>query len=612
MSEALVSRASNKGRQSTYPMKEAARLIIPVWGEAYVSDVLSLTLPAVLSTGNLPALCDMFEVELVIVTETRLFELIRGSKSFAVATKLCAVRLVALDDLLVTFQGDYGTILTYALFRGLADLGERMTETCLLFLNADFLISDGSLRHVGRLLLQGERMIHAPSFRVVLEEVWPQLSAGVDRESGTLRVSSREMAKLALAHKHPTVRARTVNQRLYHQTWMDQFYWYVDEDTLIGHQSPMALVAIKPQSVVGEPKAFWDYGFVPEAGPTLKPHFITDSDDFFMIEPQGRDHQATLVHIGWTTVDQIARTEVLRATKEHRESVAQLLKIHAGDLPADLQDSIDESRAFMAEVYRLASLQAAPHVGHPVLSWWNGSSPAISALQTLQTTYRRLFGSPPKVGKSHPLWIETVPVERKLGEWKSGGKTNILSITSDDLLRRRCLDAQSDRLFDKAPFDACICELTLKDLRDLEALYPDVRSLVKDGGQVLFKVTNPVGRRDDVGLFLSCCRFPDVDVSEIRFYGTSATAWWRAVYIPALRPIPSRPIMRGLGICALILLSPLVRLANVHAERRNPAVFSPRWMIVTLEFTVRRARSQQTKPPLAGDAARPKTDVAVR
>jgi hypothetical protein len=593
-------------------MKEAARLIIPVWGEPYVSDVLSLTLPAVLSPGNLPALSDMFEVELVVVTETRLFEVIRGSKSFQVAAKLCAVRLVALDDLLVAYQGDYGTILTYALFRGLADLGERMTETCLFFLNADFLISDGSLRHVGRLLLQGERMIHAPSFRVVLEDVWPRLSARVDKELGTLCVPSRDMAKLALAHKHPTVRARTVNQRLYHQTWMDQFYWYVDEETLIGHQSPMALVAIKPQSVVGEPKAFWDYGFVPEAGPTLKPHFITDSDDFFMIEPQGRDHQATLVHIGWATVDKIARTEVLRATKEHRQSVAQLLKIHAGDLPADLQDSIDEARAFMAEIYRLASLHAAPHVGHPVLSWWGGSSPAISALHALRTMYQKTFGSPPKVGKSHPLWIEIAPVQQKIAEWKNGGKTNILSITSDDLLRHRCLDAQSDRLFNKAPFDACICELTLKDLRDLGALYPEVRSLVKDGGQVLFKVTNPVGRRDDAGLFLSCCRFPDIDVSEIRFYGTPATAWWRAVYVPALRPIPSRPIMRGLGICALILLAPLVRLANARAERRNPAVFSPRWTTLMLEFTVRRARPRQTKPPLTGDAARPKMDDAVR
>jgi len=602
-------------------MKDAARLIIPVWGESYVSDVLSLTLPAVLSPGNLPALCDMFQVEVVIVTEARLFELIRGSQSYQAAAKYCAVRLVALDDLLETFHGDYGTILTYGLFRGLADLGDRMTETCLLFLNADFLISDGSLRHVGQLMLQGERMIHAPSFRVILEELWPLLRAHVDQKSGALCVTSRDMVKLALAHKHPTVRARTVNQRLYHQTWTDQFYWYVDEDTLIGYQSPMALVAIKPERVVGELKAFWDYGFIPEAAPTLKPHFITDSDDFFMIEPQNREHQATLVHIGSASMDSLARTEALRATKEHRESVQQLLKIHSADLPGDLQDSIEESRSFMAEIQRLSSLKAAPHIGHPVLGWWNSSSLAISALQTFQTLYRKTFGSPPGVGKFHPLWIDTARVQRKIADWKVSGKTNVLSITSGDLLRGRNAqdsepgrptNGQQNRLFDKAPFDACICELTLSELRDLKTFYEEVRSLIKDGGQILFKVTNPVGRRDDIGLFLGCCRFPDVDVSEIRFYGTSATAWLRALYVPAMRPIPSRPITRALGICALILFAPLVRLANERAERRDPTIFSPKWITLTVEFTVRRARSRRAKLRPFAETARPKTNDAVR
>ena len=219
--------------------------------------------------------------------------------SFQAIGKVCATRLVPLDDLLTDFHGDYGTILTYALFRGFGDLGERMTETYLLFLNADFIISDGSLRHLAQLMHQGERLIHAPSFRVVFEDVWPQLQTRVDTNSWTLSVPSREMAKLALAHKHPTVKARTVNQRLCHQKWMDQFYWYVDEDTLIGYQSPVALVAIKPERVVGEPKVFWDYGFIPEAAPTQTPHFITDSDDFFMIEPQNRDHQALLIRVGW-------------------------------------------------------------------------------------------------------------------------------------------------------------------------------------------------------------------------------------------------------------------------------------------------------------------------
>src|SRR5690242_17021452 len=103
--------------------KQAARLIMPVWGDVYASKLLSVTLPAVLAAGNLPALCKWFDVELVLVTEARLFDRFRASAAFMAAEKFCNVRLVALDDLMTSRSTDYGMLLTYALFRGFADLG---------------------------------------------------------------------------------------------------------------------------------------------------------------------------------------------------------------------------------------------------------------------------------------------------------------------------------------------------------------------------------------------------------------------------------------------------------------------------------------------------------
>jgi hypothetical protein len=384
---------------------------------------------------------------------------------------------------------------------------------------------------------------------------------------------------------------------------MDQFYWYVDEDTMIGYQSPVALVAIKPERIVGEPKVFWDYGFVPEAAPTLSAHFITDSDDFFMIEPQNRNHQASLIRAGWVPVDDLARTESLRATKEHRESLKQLIKIHSGDLPADMPEFVEESRAFMAEISARLSPDPAPHMGHPVFGWWNNSSLAIAALRNLQRFYRRTFGSPPEVGKSHPLWIETVLATRSIAAWGNGGRANILSTSSGDWLRRRPRDSSRDA--NMPYFDGCVCELMFDELEHLDALYAELRPLIKDGGRVLFKVANPARSLDDTSLFLRRCRFPDIDVSEMRFYGTLTTTLLHAVYWPALRPIPSRPIIRALGVCALIILAPLVRLANTRAERRNPGIFSPNWGVMTLEFIVKHRRQRLASVPVL-DTASPK------
>src|SRR5262249_13465556 len=247
------------------PMKENARLIIPLCGRVYAEKLTSMTLPALLAPGNLPSLCAMFEVKVVIVTETKLFDLIRSSRAFQRVATLCSTKLTPIDDLMTGLPGDYGVVLTKALYRGFLDLGAKVTDTFLLFLNADFIIADGSYRRLGELMLAGHRVIHAPSFRVILEEMWPKLEARTDRKNAVLAIPPREMVKLALNYKHLTVKARTVNQRFYHQWCMDQFYWYVDEDTLIGYQWPVALVAIKPERVVTEPTLVWDFAYIPDA-----------------------------------------------------------------------------------------------------------------------------------------------------------------------------------------------------------------------------------------------------------------------------------------------------------------------------------------------------------
>src|SRR6185295_7069663 len=107
----------------SFPMMPAARLIIPLWGMVYAEKLISMTLPALLAPGNLPALCESFDVEVVIVTENKLLDFIGESRSFKRLEGLCRTKFVLLDDLLTELSGDYGVVLTLALFRGFLDLG---------------------------------------------------------------------------------------------------------------------------------------------------------------------------------------------------------------------------------------------------------------------------------------------------------------------------------------------------------------------------------------------------------------------------------------------------------------------------------------------------------
>ena len=144
-------------------MRPPARLIIPLWGSVYAEKLVSMTLPALLAPGNLPSLATMFDVEVVLVTESKLVDYIRQARSFQRLSAICPVKFASLDDLMPCEPGEYGVVLTAALFRGFVDLGAKVTETFLLFLNADFIIADGSYRRLAELMREGNRVIHAPS-----------------------------------------------------------------------------------------------------------------------------------------------------------------------------------------------------------------------------------------------------------------------------------------------------------------------------------------------------------------------------------------------------------------------------------------------------------------
>ena len=623
-------------------MEQNARLIIPLWGKAYADKLTSMTLPALLAPGNLPALCAMFNVKVVIVTETKLFDFIRGSRSFGRLAALCPVVLTPIDDLLSNLPGDYGVVLTKALYRGFLDLGDRVTETFLLFLNADFIIADGSYRQLGKLMLAGHRVIHSPSFRVVLEEVWPKLEARVDTEIAVLAVPPRDLVKLALDHKHLTVKARTVNQQLYHQWCMDQFYWYVDEDTFIGYQWPVALVAIKPERVLKEPSLVWDFGYIPDAAPTLQRYFIQDSDDFFMLEPQSKLTGEELIRPGWITFDEIAKFLNDWTTKEQRECGEQLLILHSGDLPPDLDSVVEETRRYMDEIMRRLSPKPQPHLNHRMLGAWfadavkridsgaaRAPAPAdrlvaaeteLPDLHMADETYRdntkkgliarlsnvstalqkRMFGLVPLVRRTHPLWLDTAEVATELSAWRRSGRDRILWVTSKDSFFHRLMPAraQSPQLLLKSNFDvegellydACLCELSLSELSSLPALYSRMRQLVADRAEVLVYVhtlarnplhANPFAAYEEL--------FPAVDVSTVRFRGNATTALIRKIFFKGTRSFAHRPRLRAvMAAITLLALAPFAWLANSEAARRDASKFVSGWTSAVLHFVVKK------------------------
>ena len=600
--------------------RETVRLTIPFWGLTYCDKTLKSTLPALLAPGNLPALAEDFDVEVSLVTEARLFHIVEESLIFKGLQQHSTVRLIPLDDLLTGVAGDYGPVLTFAFFRGFQDLGPRMCDTWLMFLNGDFLLADGSYRTAARLMKDGHRVIHSPSFRAISESVMPALQSRIDPQTGILAVPTREMVGLALEHRHITVRARTINQRLFHLWRMDQFYWYVDDNTLIGHQCPIALVAIKPEREMTSPKLMFDYGVIPDLCPSAKKYYISDSDDFFMLEPQARMTGQEMVRLGWIEPEAISDDLAKWTTAEHRECMRQMHIFHAADLPDEMGALIDESDRYIDNL--LSRLPPPkPYDDHPLFrDWWNNAVERIQTgkgieapllpkrlkkgriIRLFQLPYKAALGGIKNPRRTHPLWVdlsnlvETVRGARAENQqvlWILADKTTLAGLAEDG---ETCLPAseitvdlaQSLELPD-TEYDLCIVEVPRHDIDSCRKIYPYARRLTRNGGRVALWVDNRTGTPIAVDDLTFCEQaFPITDRSEILFQGNRWTRLVSAVSTRANRSLFAYPKARILLIAATLLgLAPACLLINT-LHKKIYIDYTPYWTSAVVFFKIKK------------------------
>jgi hypothetical protein len=342
--------------------RQNVRLVTVAWGRRYVDALLDFALPAALAPGNLPALAAAFDCTAVIVTEQKLFAYVRAHPSTRKLEQVCRVELIPLDDL-VSDSWQYGMTLAYALFRGFAGLGSGMTGTYILFLNADFILADGSYGRLIDRIRSGEQIHLAPSYCTVEERVVSRLRARRNQNGGILAVPPREMAALILDHRHNTIRVKTVNQPVFEFELADQFYWKVDAHTLIGHQMPIALIGMRPERELTDLSSFWDWGVGYDFCRPRRLAVIGDSDDFLMMELRSESRSMESIHFGRSPPKILARRLRGHITQYQVDNSQFELLLHSRDLPSGMADARRKLRAYVDGV--LSHLRSIPaHLGH--------------------------------------------------------------------------------------------------------------------------------------------------------------------------------------------------------------------------------------------------------
>src|SRR5262249_2734464 len=134
--------------------------------------------------------------------------------------------------------------------------------------------------------------------------------------------------------------------------YADQFYWSVDNTTLLGYQMPVSIVGLQPERYLPEPDSYWDFGLIWEYCPQAEMCVIGDSDEFMMLELREKNVAQDQVVPGPLNKKQIAERMVTWVTPYQRHFIKFPLTVHDRDLPSGVEEEREKLLSFVDEVMR--------------------------------------------------------------------------------------------------------------------------------------------------------------------------------------------------------------------------------------------------------------------
>jgi hypothetical protein len=518
------------------PPPKAFCVLLPVWGNAFITHFLAESLPTLLADGNLPALSKTLPTRFVFLTRAADVATFQVHPAYHQLRGTCQVEFLPIDDLIMS--GNHTTTITLAWERAVRREGEAMLDIGFVFLVSDYVMANGSLATIARLMMGGTSAIQAGNFQLNEELAAPWLQERLATADTSLALDAREMVRWGLGCLHPATVANIVNYPLCHNTHTNRLFWHVDRNTLIGRFYLLHQICIRPERtdfVIGSSS---DYSFVAEMCPSGNVAIITDSDDYFVAEVQPYGHEAHFIRFGPASIEQLAGSLSEWTTVRHRLNAQETIVFHAGALPARLPSVLAEADNFVKDVApRLSAPQ--PYRDHP---YWIGAIAALNAAiaerqqsaaitkpesvvatrppSILARLLRRvrlvLVGYPPQVTRIHPRWRDYRNLLAVCDELAIPSKRLLVCVTElarlTDRLRQRSPNVVSLSLRDtslvsapvgakKEQFDAALVEIADNDLGRIEKIILPILPLLVEGGEILLVVLSN-GRADDPEIFV--------------------------------------------------------------------------------------------------------------
>lgn len=246
-------------------------VITIVWGDEHAALFLELTLPNLLSAGNLPAIARRHDVTYRIFTTPDTVRQITGASIYARLAATCRVEFVT------PLGARRPEAIWHLHWFHRSSAEAKVKGSTVLFVPPDTMWTDGALRRIARLIEGGKSAVACPFVQVTSETIVPDVRRRLlDRDTGVITYPGRDAWDLVRRHMHPLQIAGMPGAP--HARPAFELHWPVGREGMISRYALREVVAFDPRRC---PITFFLYADGDENLDAV--HFETDGSEMLML-----------------------------------------------------------------------------------------------------------------------------------------------------------------------------------------------------------------------------------------------------------------------------------------------------------------------------------------
>jgi len=293
-------------------------LSTPVWGAGHLGLFLNVSLPSLLSAGNLPGLTRNPQNRYLIYTRPENEAELKAAATFALLSEIIAVEVILIRE---EITEPHRTMSDCHI-----DSFQRADEVegAAIFLPPDCVWSDNSLVALERIARGGKSVVHMSGIRLDRDAVLPELAARYTRNGTVLSLPPRELVDIGLRHLHPIALTHF---------WKDYGGGLMPANLIwnVAGQGLLHPLMVKSQVRFAKFASTIDDDLALRACPDAsRDYVVTDSDEILAFEMSGLSRVVgTVCPKG--SIEGAAAWAEIGTNERHRELIKQTIRLKARD-----------------------------------------------------------------------------------------------------------------------------------------------------------------------------------------------------------------------------------------------------------------------------------------